>query len=121
MQKIKTHKASAKRFSLTKNGKVKMNHPQHRHKLGIKTDDKFWEDALAADYETMHEGFCLTKGIEKIFNDKNFKQCIATGGIRSKTAEKINTAVCKKKDGISPPFFIILINLASRPFFHWAG
>ena len=37
MQKIKTHNASAKRFSLTKNGKVKMNHPQHRHKLGIKT------------------------------------------------------------------------------------
>ena len=37
MQKIKTHKASAKRFSLTKNGKVKMNHSQHRHKLGIKT------------------------------------------------------------------------------------
>lgn len=60
-------------------------------KLGIKTDDKFWEDALAADYETMHKGFCLTKGIEKIFNDKNFKQCIATGGIRSKTAEKIKT------------------------------
>lgn len=27
----------------------------------------------------------------------------------------------QKKDGISPPFFIILINLASRPFFHWAG
>lgn len=60
-------------------------------KLGIKTDDKFWEDALAADYETMRKGFCLTKGIEKIFNDKNFKQCIATGGIRSKTAEKIKT------------------------------
>ena len=60
-------------------------------KLGIKTDDKFWEDALAADYETMHKGFCLTKGIEKILNDKNFKQCIATGGIRSKTAEKIKT------------------------------
>ena len=37
MQKIKTHRASAKRFSLTKSGKVKMNHSQHRHKLGIKT------------------------------------------------------------------------------------
>ena len=37
MQKIKTHKASAKRFSLTKSGKVKMNHSQHRHKLGLKT------------------------------------------------------------------------------------
>ncbi|MBR6725899.1 MAG: 50S ribosomal protein L35 [Clostridia bacterium] len=37
MPKIKTHKATAKRFSLTKNGAVKMNHSQHRHKLGLKT------------------------------------------------------------------------------------
>ena len=37
MAKIKTHKASAKRFDVTGGGKVKMNHSQHRHKLGIKT------------------------------------------------------------------------------------
>ena len=37
MGKIKTHKASAKRFSLTATGKVKMNHSHHRHKLGLKT------------------------------------------------------------------------------------
>ena len=37
MAKIKTHKASAKRFSLTKGGKVKMNHSNHRHNLGLKT------------------------------------------------------------------------------------
>lgn len=37
MGKIKTHKASAKRFSLTATGKVKMGHPGHRHKLGLKT------------------------------------------------------------------------------------
>ena len=37
MGKIKTHKASAKRFSLTGGGKVKMNHNNHRHNLGIKT------------------------------------------------------------------------------------
>ena len=36
MGKIKTHKASAKRFSVTGTGKVKMNHSHHRHKLGIK-------------------------------------------------------------------------------------
>ena len=36
MGKIKTHKASAKRFSVTGNGLVKMNHSHHRHKLGIK-------------------------------------------------------------------------------------
>ncbi len=37
MAKIKTHKATAKRFSLTKSGKVKMNSMNRRHKLGIKT------------------------------------------------------------------------------------
>ena len=37
MGKIKTHRASAKRFSLTKSGLVKINHSHHRHKLGLKT------------------------------------------------------------------------------------
>ncbi len=37
MGKIKTHSASAKRFSVTGTGKVKMNHSQHRHKLNCKT------------------------------------------------------------------------------------
>ena len=37
MAKIKTHSASKKRFTLTKSGKIKMNHSQHRHKLGMKT------------------------------------------------------------------------------------
>lgn len=37
MAKIKTHKATAKRFSVTKSGKVKLNHSYRRHNLGIKT------------------------------------------------------------------------------------
>jgi large subunit ribosomal protein L35 len=37
MGKIKTHKASAKRFDVTAGGKVKMNHSQHRHNLGLKS------------------------------------------------------------------------------------
>ncbi len=37
MGKIKTHSATAKRFSLTKGGKVKLSHKNRRHKLGIKT------------------------------------------------------------------------------------
>lgn len=37
MGKIKTHKATAKRFSVTKSGKVKLNHTNRRHKLGLKT------------------------------------------------------------------------------------
>lgn len=40
MGKIKTHKASAKRFTLTGNGKIKMNHSQHRHNLGLKTQKR---------------------------------------------------------------------------------
>ena len=40
MGKIKTHKASAKRFSLTGSGKIKMSHNNHRHKLGIKTSKR---------------------------------------------------------------------------------
>ena len=36
MGKIKTHKASAKRFSVTGSGKVKHFHSQHRHNLGLK-------------------------------------------------------------------------------------
>ena len=37
MGKIKSHKATAKRFSLTKSGKAKLNHQFRRHKLGKKT------------------------------------------------------------------------------------
>ena len=37
MHKLKTHKSTAKRFSVTKNGKVKMNSTNRRHKLGLKT------------------------------------------------------------------------------------
>ena len=40
MAKIKTHKASAKRFSVTGSGKVKHAPSQHRHKLGIKTQKR---------------------------------------------------------------------------------
>ncbi|MBQ9415979.1 MAG: 50S ribosomal protein L35 [Clostridia bacterium] len=37
MGKVKTHKASAKRFSVTGTGKVKMFHNQHRHNTGMKS------------------------------------------------------------------------------------
>ncbi|MBE6535160.1 MAG: 50S ribosomal protein L35, partial [Ruminococcaceae bacterium] len=36
MGKVKTHKASAKRFSVTASGKVKMGHCHHRHNTGLK-------------------------------------------------------------------------------------
>ncbi|MEA4832707.1 MAG: 50S ribosomal protein L35 [Oscillospiraceae bacterium] len=34
MGKIKSHKATAKRFTVTKSGKVKLSHQGRRHKLG---------------------------------------------------------------------------------------
>ena len=34
---VKTHKASAKRFSFSGTGKVKMGHCHHRHNTGLKT------------------------------------------------------------------------------------
>lgn len=37
MGKVKTHRATAKRFNVTKSGKVKMNSSFRRHKLGKKT------------------------------------------------------------------------------------
>ena len=37
MPKMKSHSASSKRFDVTKSGKVKLNHTNRRHKLGIKT------------------------------------------------------------------------------------
>ena len=35
MGKVKSHRASCKRFSVTVSCKVKMNHSEHRHNLGI--------------------------------------------------------------------------------------
>ena len=37
MAKIRTHKASAKRFSVTKNSKVKMTQQGRRHQVHLKT------------------------------------------------------------------------------------
>ena len=61
MGKIKTHKASSKRFSLTGSGKVKMSHNNHRHKLGIKTAKRkrglrkgaILSEAFAPTYRTL--------------------------------------------------------------------
>ncbi len=57
--------------------------------LNIKTDDAFWDRAMAMDIKTMELGFEKTPGIENIFSLKEFKQCIATGGILTKTMKKI--------------------------------
>ena len=61
MGKIKTHRASAKRFSVTGTGKVKINHCHHRHKLGLKTAKRkrhlrsgaILSDAMSANIKAM--------------------------------------------------------------------
>ena len=61
MGKIKTHKASAKRFSVTGTGKVKFNHMNRRHKLGHKTAKRkrdlrqtvYMSNAMAANIKAM--------------------------------------------------------------------
>ncbi len=61
MGKIKTHKATAKRFSLTKSGLVKLNHTNRRHKLGLKTPKRkrqlrsnaYLSDAMASNYRSL--------------------------------------------------------------------
>ena len=40
MGKIKTHKASAKRFSVTGSGTVKIHHSSHRHNLSTNKTQK---------------------------------------------------------------------------------
>ena len=58
-------------------------------KIGIITDDEFWDEALKRDVEKIKQGLKATEGVIEIFNNKNFDQCIATGGIFDKTMLKI--------------------------------
>lgn len=65
-------------------------------KLGIYTDDVFWKEAADIDFKVLSKGFALTPGIEDIFKISKFEQCIATGGIKSKTEQKINLVGIEK-------------------------
>ena len=60
-------------------------------KIGLKTDDKFWVDSLAMDMKIMAEGFPPVEGVEEILQSKDFLHCVATGGILSKSIEKLKT------------------------------
>ena len=65
MPKMKSHRAAAKRFSLTGSGKVKMNHAQHRHNLGLKTAKRkrnlrsaaYLSESMAPTYKTLIQKF----------------------------------------------------------------
>lgn len=61
MGKVKTHRASAKRFSVTGTGKVKMNHCFRRHKTAQKSSKRmrrlgnsaYLSPAMAANIKTL--------------------------------------------------------------------
>lgn len=57
--------------------------------LGIMVDDNFEEDCLALDYTVMEKAMVPTPGVIDLFKQIKIKQCIATGGIKSKTQKKI--------------------------------
>ncbi len=56
--------------------------------LGLEIKDNFWIDANNRDYETLGQ-VVPTPDIDKIFELKEFDQCIATGGILERTMRKI--------------------------------
>ncbi len=59
------------------------------NKLGYITDDKFWENLVNLDIEKMNNGgLKVIPGIENIIK-KLPKQCVATGGLKSKTIHKL--------------------------------
>lgn len=65
-------------------------------KLGICVGSEFWSEAMAKDMEKMSLGLYPTPNIEDIFKMTDFDQCIATGGIAGKTAEKIKQTGIEK-------------------------
>lgn len=78
--------------------------------MNIKTDDAFWEKAVCLDYQTMKKGFKPTPHIEEIFKLTQFTQCIATGGIKSKTAKKIEMTGIEKYFNEDHIFTVDMVN-----------
>lgn len=81
-------------------------------KMGYETDDKFWADVLDIDLKSMDtEGLDLFDGVLDILKNKTFKQCIATGGIRSKTMHKIDVIGIR---GLIPDEYIFTVDCVKR-------
>lgn len=57
--------------------------------LGIIVDDNFEKECLALDMTVMEKAMTPTPGVIDLFENIKIKQCIATGGIKSKTLKKI--------------------------------
>ena len=65
-------------------------------KINSDVDDDFWKDVFISDIKKIKSGLILTDYIENIFKNSNIKQCIGTGGVFSKTKEKIKSARIEK-------------------------
>ncbi len=60
--------------------------------LGIYVDDAFWKKALEMDYVALSKGaMMLTENVKDVLSSFNGRQCVATGGILSKTKAKIKS------------------------------
>ncbi len=78
--------STANRFLGGRSDKTKK---EELDRLNIVTDESFWQEAMDRDYELLKHDIEPTEGIEKIFQNTHFTQCIATGGIKDKTTAKI--------------------------------
>ena len=80
--------------------------------MGYKTDEKFWQDVLTRDIAAMdNDGLDMFEGVLDILKKKNIKQCIATGGIKSKTMHKIEVIGIR---GIIPDENVYTVDCVSR-------
>ncbi len=60
-------------------------------KLGLETTDAFWDECAKRDMAVMELGFEATPDVEDILKCQELKQCVATGGVLSKSIEKLKT------------------------------
>ena len=80
--------------------------------LGLVTDDAFWAKNKEMDYNAMlTKGFQPTEGILDIFQMHTVKQCIATGGLKDKTAIKIKVAGI---ENYFPSEYVFTADMVSR-------
>ena len=79
-------------------------------KINSNIDDNFWEDVYLSDIKKINNGLVLTDYIENIFKNSNIIQCIGTGGVYSKTKEKIKSVNIEKYFPDERVFTIDMVN-----------
>ena len=81
-------------------------------KMGYPTDNEFWRDVLKIDEKYMEEhGLEVMPGVMDILKNNHIKQCIATGGILSKTLLKLDAI---KFGNIIPKENIFTVDLVEK-------